>query len=52
MKGAARSASRLPSTIATAATSVTPMMIGMSTRWIASQASWPMPRAQAGLAFA
>ena len=26
-----------------AETSVTPMMIGMSTRWIACQASWPMP---------
>jgi hypothetical protein len=24
-------------------TSVTPMMIGMSTRWIACQASWPIP---------
>ena len=43
MKGAARSARRLPSTIAIAATRVTPMMIGMSTRWIACQASWPMP---------
>ena len=29
--------------MAQAETSVTPMMIGMSTRWIACQASWPMP---------
>jgi hypothetical protein len=39
IRGAARSAKRLPSTIANAATRVTPMMIGMSTRWIACQAS-------------
>ena len=38
-----RSAKRFPSTMAQADTSVTPMMIGMSTRWIACQASCPMP---------
>ena len=34
---------RLPITIAIAETRVTPMMIGISTRWIACQANWPMP---------
>src|SRR5690606_15175121 len=43
MKGAMMSARKLPSTIANADTSVTPMMIGMSTRWMACQTSWPIP---------
>jgi len=43
IKGAIRSAKRLPSTIAQAETIVTPMMIGMSTRWIACQANCPIP---------
>ena len=41
--GARMSARRLPSTMAQAETSVTPMMMGMSTRWMACQASWPIP---------
>ncbi len=43
IRGVTRSARRLPSTMATAATRVTPMMMGISMRWIACQASWPMP---------
>lgn len=37
--GAIMSARRLPKTIATAETKVTPIIIGISTRWIACQAS-------------
>ena len=37
--GAIKSAIRLPMTMAMADTRVTPMMIGMSTRWIACQAN-------------
>ncbi len=37
--GAIRSAMRLPMTMAMAETRVTPMMMGMSTRWIACQAN-------------